>query len=83
MSDLVSLARSLAEELVGQREFGTELGEAAQVCLEYLAEAVDAERSSASGWPSPRRGYISPAWRVREHRGDSVSQCNYSELFRD
>ncbi len=25
MSDLVSLARSLAEELVGQREFGTEL----------------------------------------------------------
>ena len=37
MSDLVSLARSLAQELVGQQEFGTNLEEAAQVCLEYLA----------------------------------------------
>ena len=44
MSDLVSLARSLAQELVGQQEFGTNLEDAAQVCLEYLAKAVEAER---------------------------------------
>ena len=44
MSDLVSLAWSLAEELVGQREFGTDLEETAQVCLEYLAKVVEAER---------------------------------------
>ena len=44
MSDLVSLARSLAQELVGQQEFGTNLEEAAQVCLEYLAKAVESER---------------------------------------
>ena len=43
-SDLVSLARSLAEDLMGQQEFGTELEEAAQVCLEDLAKAVEAER---------------------------------------
>ncbi len=44
MSDLASLARSLARELVGQQEFGTNLEEAAQVCLEYLAKAVESER---------------------------------------
>ena len=44
MSDLVSLARSLAEELLGHQEFGTQLEEAAQVCLVYLAKAVEAER---------------------------------------
>ncbi len=44
MANLVSLARSLAQELVGQQEFGTNLEEAAQVCLEYLAKAVESER---------------------------------------
>ncbi len=44
MSDLVNLARSLAQELVGQQEFGTNLENAAQVCLEYLARAVESER---------------------------------------
>ena len=44
MSDLVGLARSLAQELVGQQEFGTNLEDAAAVCLEYLAEAVESER---------------------------------------
>ena len=37
---LVSLARSLAQELVGHQEFGTQVEDAAQVCLEYLAKAV-------------------------------------------
>ncbi len=44
MGDLVSLARSLAQELVGQQEFGTNLEDAAAVCLEYLAKAVESER---------------------------------------
>ncbi len=44
MSNLVSLARSLAQELVGHREFGENLEDSAQVCLEYLARAVESER---------------------------------------
>ncbi len=44
MSELVSLARSLAQELVGHREFAENLEDSAQVCLECLAKAVEAER---------------------------------------
>ena len=44
MTDLVSLAWSLARELVGHREFGENLEGSAQVCLEYLARAVESER---------------------------------------
>ena len=44
MSDLVSLARSLAKELVGHQEFGENLEDSAQICLEYLAKAVETER---------------------------------------
>ncbi len=52
MSDLVSLARSLSQELVGHQEFGTNLEDAVAVCLEYLArEAVE----SVAEFPQPPR----------------------------
>ena len=45
MADLPSLARSLAEEIAGNVEFGTDFEDAARICLDYLVGAVRAERS--------------------------------------
>ena len=69
MSDLVSLARSLAQKLIGHREFGENLEDSAQICLEYLAKAVESERLAcqkvAESFGSPDGREIAAELRTR------------------